>query len=312
MSGKVLKTISDYAVLTLGCFIFALAWEGFVIPNSMSSGGMMGICTIIQYATGGLLPASAMYLVINVVLLLLAFFAMGLGFGVRTIYCIAMSTLLMELVEGIPVLHSVAGQFLFIKDPLLIPVIAGLLEGLSLGLIFKYQGSTGGTDIIALFVSKHWPISTGTFFLISDFVIITSILFLPGKIFSDMLYGYVMMIASSLMIDFITVGSRSSVQVLVFSQQYGEIADHIISDLDRGVTLVQAKGWFSKAEKPVLLIIIRKKQLFEVTKLIKSVDPKAFVSVSQASSVYGEGFEEIKVGISRQKKNETKQKDSTE
>lgn len=306
MSSKVLKTIAEYAVLTLGCFIFALAWEGFVIPNNMSSGGMMGICTIIQYATGGFLPASAMYLVLNVILLLFAFIAMGLGFGIRTIYCIGMSTVLMGAVEGLPFLQSVAGQFFYIKDPVLIPLISGLLEGLGLGLVFKYQGSTGGTDILAIFVNKHWPVSTGTFFLVSDFIIITSILFLPGKLFCDMLYGYIMMIVSSLMIDYITVGSKSSVQVLVFSQRYEQIADHIINDLDRGVTLVQAKGWYSKSEKPVLLIVIRKKQLFEVTKLIKSIDSKAFVSVSQASSVYGEGFEEIKVGITKKTKNETK------
>ncbi len=309
MSGKVLKTISEYAILTVGCFIFALAWEGFVIPNNMSSGGLMGLCTIIQYATDGLLPASMMYMAFNVILLLFAFFAMGLGFGIRTIYCIALTTVMMGGIEGIPVLHAIEGQFFYIRDPVLVPLLAGLLEGLALGMVFKYQGSTGGMDIVALFVNKHWPISTGTFFLISDFIIITSIIFLPGKVFGDMVYGYLMMLASSFMIDFITVGGKSSVQVLVFSQNYGIIADHIINNLDRGVTLVQAKGWYSKEEKPVLLIIVRKKQLFEVTKLIKSVDPKAFVSVSQASSVYGEGFEEIKVGITRKKNHEANKQD---
>ncbi len=303
-NSKVLRAIAEYAVLTLGCFIFALAWEGFVIPNNMSSGGMMGICTIIQYATGGFLPASAMYLALNVILLLFAFIAMGLGFGIRTIYCIGMTTVLMSAVEGLPFLHSVAGQFFYIKDPVLIPLIGGLLEGLGLGIVFKYQGSTGGTDILAIFVNKHWPVSTGTFFIVTDFIVITSILFLPGKLFSDMLYGYMMMIVSSLMIDYITVGGKTSVQVLVFSQHFEQIADHIINNLDRGVTLVQAKGWYSKSDKPVLLIVIRKKQLFEVTKSIKSIDPKAFVSVSQASSVYGEGFEEIKVGITKKAKNE--------
>ena len=310
MSSKVARFLLEYAILTAGCFIYALAWEGFVIPNNMSGGGLMGLCTVIQYATNGRLAASMLYMVFNVFLLLFAFIAMGMGFGIRTIYCIAMSTVLMGVVEGIPVLHAIPGEFFYIKDPILVPLLAGLLEGLSLGIVFKYQGSTGGMDIIALFVNRHWPISTGTFFLISDFIIITSIIFLPGKMFGDMLYGYLMMVASSFMIDFITVGSKSSVQIMVFSQNYETIADHIIKDLDRGVTLVQAQGWYSKENKPVLLIVLRKKQLFEVTKLIKSVDPKAFVSVSQASSVYGEGFEEIKVGITKRKKDERTESDN--
>lgn len=284
--------------MTLACFIFALAWEGFMIPNDMSSGGLMGLCTVVQYLTLGKLEASFMYIALNVILLLFAFVIIGRNFGARTIYCIAMTSLLMSLISDWGALHSVSGEILYVPEKILIPIIAGLCEGLAIGLIFMMDGSTGGTDIIALFVSKHWPISTGRFFLITDAIIITSIIFLPGRSLGDMVYGYLMMVCSSFMVDFIMLGTKQNVQILVFSDMYGKIADHIINDLDRGVTVLRAQGWYTKDEKNVLLILIKKKQLSVVTKLIKSVDPNAFVSVSQASGVYGEGFEEMKTGFS--------------
>lgn len=307
MKEKTLKIILEYLVMTAGCLVFAIAWEGFVIPNNMSSGGLMGLCTVIQYATDNMLPASALYIAFNVVLLIFAFFAMGLSFGVRTIYCIVLTSILMPVVAGMPSLHSVAGNFLALPDPVLVPVVAGLLEGLGLGLVFKHDGSTGGMDIVAIFVNRHWPISTGRFFLFADFIIITSILFLPGRAFGDMVYGYIMMVVSALVLDMVTLGSKSSIQLLVFSQHYETIADRIINELDRGVTVLKAQGWYTKQDKNVLLILVRKKQLLEVTKLIKSTDPKAFVSVSAASSVYGEGFEEIKVGLTKTKKDDKKE-----
>lgn len=301
MSKTVLKTIGEYLIMTLGCVFFALAWEGFVIPNNMSSGGLMGLCTVIQYATAGLLKASVLYIVFNIVLLALAFAFMGLHFGVRTIYCIAMTSLLMPLVAKIPVLHSIPGNFLALPDAVLVPIVAGLLEGLGLGMVFKRNGSTGGMDIVALFVNKYWPVSPGKFFLFADAIIITSILFLPDKAFGDMVYGYIMMVVSAVVLDWVSLGSKSSVQLLVFSEKFEQIADHITKDLDRGVTVLKAQGWYTKKDKNVLLILVRKKQVYDLTKHIKTVDPKAFVSISPASDVFGEGFEQIKTGIEKKK-----------
>lgn len=302
MKRKLLHTISEYLVMVLGCILFAIAWEGFVIPNDMSSGGLMGLCTVIQYATSGFVSASVLYLILNVFLLLLAFIFMGLSFGIRTIFCIVLTSLLMPLVEKMGFLHSVPGNFLALPDQILVPVMGGLLEGLALGLVFRHNGSTGGSDIIALFLNKYWPISQGRFYLITDSIIITSILFLPDKSFSDMVYGYIMMFISAMVLDWVTLGAKSSVQLLVFSKQYEKIADHITTQLDRGVTVLKAIGWYTKEDKNVLLILVRKKQMFEVTKHIKSVDPNAFMSVSNASGVFGEGFEEIKVGYKKKKK----------
>lgn len=304
MKNKTLKAIVEYLILILGSLLFAIAWEGFVIPNNMSSGGMMGLFTVIQYATKGAVDASLLYMIVNVALLAVAFVILGLKFGIRTIFCIILTSVFMPMVAQIPWLHSVPGNFLALPDPILVPVIGGLLEGVALGLVFRYNGSTGGSDILAMFINKYWPVSLGKFFIITDSVIITSILLLPDKQFGDMVYGYIMMLISALVLDWVSTGAKSTVQLLVFSSQYEKIADHITRDLDRGVTVLKAMGWYTKSDKNVLLILVRKKELFDLTKSIKEVDPKAFMSVSNASGVYGEGFEEIKVGFKKRKSNE--------
>lgn len=299
---KLLRTVKDYLILTVASFLFAFAWEGFMIPNGMSAGGMMGLCTIIQYATGGFIQAQYSYVVINAVLIIVAVLAMGIGFGFKTIYCIVVSSLAMGLVGSLDFLHSAPGEFLFIQERVLIPVFAGAIEAIGIGLILRYGGSTGGTDIISLMVNKYWPISLSMIYLVTDVVICSLLLFLPEKNFSDMCYGLEELVVFSLMIDIVVGGKRSSYQLLVFSEHYKEIADHIITNMDRGVTILKAQGWYTKKDKDVLLILINQKELPSLTKVIKEVDPRAFMSISPTNNVYGEGFEEIKTGVSLKKK----------
>ena len=297
--------VNEFVVLTVACFIFALAWEGFMIPNGMSAGGMMGLCTVIQYATGGLIPAQYSYFAVNALLIIVAVITMGIGFGFKTIYCIVMSSLAMQIIASMPGIHSVAGSFFYVRETLLIPVIAGLLEAVGLGLVLRNGASTGGTDIIALMINKYWPVSLSKVFLISDIIIVALLLLLPDKSFTDMVYGLVEIITFSAIIDYVVGGDKSSYQLLVFSDKYADIADHIISNMNRGVTVLNAQGWYTRKEKNVLLILINRKQLPELTKVIKEVDPRAFMSVSSTNNVYGEGFEEMKTGIKLKNKPES-------
>ena len=298
---KVFSALRDFVVLTAACFIFAFAWEAFMIPNGMSAGGMMGLCTVIQYATAGMIPAQYSYFAVNALLIIIAVIAMGIGFGFKTIYCIVMSSLAMSVIDSCPVLHCMPGEFFYVKETLLIPIIAGLLEAFGLGTVLRCGGSTGGTDIIALMVHKYWPVSLSKVFLFSDLAIVTLLLFLPDKSFGDMVYGIVEIVSFSLVIDFVVGGNKSSYQLLVFSNKHEDIADHIIKNMDRGVTLLKAQGWYTKKDRDVLLIVINKKQLPSLTSAIKEIDPRAFISVSSASNVYGEGFEEIKDGFKKRK-----------
>ncbi|MBQ9399177.1 MAG: YitT family protein [Bacteroidales bacterium] len=302
MNHAINRAFRDYLVLTVACFIFAMAWEAFMIPNGMSAGGMMGLCTIIQYATGGLIQAQYSYFVLNAVLIIVAVIAMGIGFGFKTIYCIVMSSLAMQLVGSIEGIHCIEGGFFYVRETLLIPIIAGALEAVGIGLVLRFGGSTGGTDIVALMINKYWPVSLSSAFLVSDLIICSLLLFLPEKTFADMCYGLVELVTFSLMIDMVVGGQKTSYQLMVFSDKYEQIADHIIKNMDRGVTLLKAQGWYTKKDRNVLLILISQKQFPQLSRTIKEVDSRAFMSVTQTSNVYGEGFDEIKAGIRKRKR----------
>ena len=294
--------LRDYLVLTLACFVFAMCWECFMIPCGMSAGGVMGLCTIVQYATGGLVQAQYSYIALNALLIIVAVLAMGIGFGFKTIYCIAASSVAMHVLGGLDVLHCIPGSFFFVQERVLVPVIAGCLEAVGIGLVLRYGGSTGGTDIVALMVNKYWPVSLSSTFLVSDLVVCSLLLFLPDKNFSDMCYGLEELVTFSLIIDLVVGGKRSSYQLLIFSQKHEQIADFIINNLERGVTVLSAQGWYTKKERKVLLVLINQKELPGLSREIKDIDPSAFMSVSPTNNVYGEGFAEIRVGIRKKHK----------
>ncbi|MGM9768544.1 MAG: YitT family protein [Candidatus Cryptobacteroides sp.] len=294
---RVLPHVWDYIVLTFGTLLYCLAWDSFMIPNNISSGGLTGACTILQYATLGAIPMSWSFFVLNVLLLITGFIVLGKGFGIKTVYVVLLSSVLFEILPEYDFLKAIPGNFLYIDNRLLVPIVGGILESIGIGLIILRGGSTGGTDIAVLIVNKFWPVSPGKVYLYSDLVIIASVLLVPGKGFEDMIFGYIAMITFSFMLDFVLLGNKTTFQVMVFSEKYEEIADFILKRLDRGVTALKAVGWYTRKDKNVLLILVRKPQIRELTKAIKEIDSKAFVSVSPATSVYGEGFDEIKTGI---------------
>ena len=296
------NVIGEYAVMTVGAIIFCSGWCFFMIPNDMSSGGLTGLCTLIQYATGGALPIAWTYAAFNVVLLLLAFLVMGSRFGAKTIYCILLVSVLYEVMPLFPKAFSVEGNFLHVPERFMIPLIAGLLEGVGLGVIFRNGGSTGGSDILALMVNKFWPVSPGRFFLVTDFLIVLALLLLPGRTFEDLLYGFLMIGVSAPVLDAVLIGRRSAVQMMIFSDRYEEIADYINNEMERGVTAIHAMGWYTRQEKDVLMVVVQQKEVFQITRMVKERDRKAFISISPATNVYGEGFEEIKSGIKKTQK----------
>ena len=303
---KYLSVLWDYLIVTIGTFFYCIAWDCFLIPNNIASGGLTGAFTIIQFATGGLIPLSYSFFVLNVFLLITGAIVLGKGFGIKTVYAVLLSTVLFRILPTFDFIQAVPGNFLYVDNRLLIPIMGGIIEAVGLGLILQRGGSTGGTDVIVMIINKFWPVSPGKVYLYSDLVIIASILLIPDKTFEDMIYGYVAMVTFSFMVDFVLLGGKSTLQVMVFSEKYEQIADYIIYKMDRGVTALKAVGWYTRKDRNVLLILVRKSQLHDLCKAIKELDEKAFVSVSPASSVYGEGFDELKAGISRRKKKENK------
>ena len=306
-TSKMLSVLWDYFVMTVGTFVFVMAWTSFLQPNNLASGGLTGFSTILDYATQGRIPMDVTYALLNVLLLVAGFLFLGRAFGFKTIYVIALSSLLFWLLpEYFPQLEVVDPEL----DKIMVVLIGGAMESVGIGMILLRGGSTGGTDIVAMILNKYWPISPGKVYLYSDIFIIASLLLIPteqGGGLVNMIYAYVMMLTFSFGVDYVLLGNKSSVQLLVFSKKYMEIADHIIYDVQRGVTALQSVGWYSQQESKVLLIILRKYQMNEVINEIKRIDKDAFVSVSSANSVYGEGFEEIKTGFDMKKKKNNNQ-----
>ncbi len=294
---KFMSVLWDYFLMTVGSVIFCMAWTSFVIPNGVASGGLTGLCTIIQYGTG--IPIGWTYPVLNVILLLLGFLALGKGFGIKTIYVIALTSLLFDILPQFPQLE------VMMEEKLLVALVGGLMEAVGIGLVLQRGGSTGGTDIIAMMINKYWPVSPGKVYLYTDIFIISSVLLVPDKGLVDMIYAYVMMLGFSFGVDYVLLGNKSSIQILIFSSKYQEIADHMINNVQRGVTALESVGWYSQMESKVLLVIARKNQMNEIVNEVKNIDKKAFISVSTTMSVYGEGFEEVKTGLKLKKNNKT-------
>ena len=296
-TSNLLTTIWDYFLMTVGSLIFVMAWTSFLIPNGLASGGLTGLCTIIQYGTG--IPVGWTYPTINIILLILGFLSLGKAFGFKTIYVIVLTSVLFEVMPKFPQLE------VYIDEKFFVALVGSAMESVGIGLVLLRGGSTGGTDIVAMMINKYWPVSPGRVYLFTDIFIISSLLFIPDKGLVDVIYASVVMIGFSIGVDFVLLGNKSSVQILVFSSKYEQIADHMINEVRRGVTALQSVGWYSQKESKVLLIIARKHQMNDVVNAVKAIDKNAFISVSTAKSVYGEGFEEVKSGLKLKKNQET-------
>ena len=290
---KALKILWDYVVLSLGTLVYCAAWTSILLPNKIASGGLTGACAILQYATG--IPMSYFFFSINALLIILGSLIMGKGFGFRTIYVYLLSSFFFYILPHFDQWLSIP-----LDEKMFAALLGGFLEAFGISFVLNRGGSTGGTDIIAVCINKFWPISLGKVYLCADLFIIFTVVFLPDMGVPDVLYGYLAMIAFSFGVDYFTLGPKSTVQVLIFSKKYEEIADALIK-MDRGVTALNSVGWYSGQDSKVLLVIVRKSNYQEVVNLVKSLDDKAFVSVSKASSVFGEGFEEIKSGVKPKK-----------
>lgn len=293
---KFLATFKSYAIITLGLVFYVLAWVVFIIPHQLVGGGVTGISAVIQYCTG--FNVSYSFFIINGVLLLIALKVLGPSFGVKTIYAMVVTTLLLRFLPMV-----IPQEFIQIialdNGKLLSVIIGGTISALGISLTFSQGGSSGGTDIIALMITKYRAISPGKILLILDVFIIGSSLIVPtegswGVRVANLMYGYIMAGVFSVALDLFVSGSKQSVQIFIFSKNYEKIADRITSDVHRGVTALQGKGWYTKTESTVLLVIARKPELKLLLNLIKEEDPQAFISVGSVSGVYGYGFDVIK------------------
>ena len=303
---KIWIGIKEYFLITLGVSMYVMGWIIFLIPNNMIGGGVTGLGSIVQYATNGVIKIGYTYFVVNAGLLVAALFTLGRSFGAKSIYAILLTSVLLNAAQGIfpdQIIQTLALD----NGKLMCTIMGGIMVGIGIGLSMSQGGSTGGTDIIALIVNKYRNVSPGRMILILDAVIIMSSLLVPsymadGSLMSwpdkitTVVYGFILITIVSTVLDLYLTGSRQSVQIFVLSPKFAEIADAITNDLHRGVTVFNGKGWYTKHDTEVVMVITRKADLNVFLKCINSIDPNAFISVSSVTGVYGQGFEKFKTG----------------
>ena len=308
MKGDILKsslwtTFKEYLLVTLGLVAYALGWSIFLLPNNLIGGGVSGFASIVFYATG--VPMGVTYLILNIILILIGTKILGTGFGGKTIYAIIMTAIMLAVLPNL-IPKDFIHEFALSNGKLICTVLGGIIAGMGIGLSISQGGSTGGTDIVALLWCKFHPASPGRVILIVDVVIILSSLLFPsytdtGDVlpFADKLavvvYGLIQVTVSGYAVDMYLSGTKQSVQAFIFTKKVNEMADAIAFDMKRGVTVIPAKGWYSKEDREVLMVVTRKTDLNLLLRYVKTIDPDAFLSVSSVMGVYGKGFDTIKL-----------------
>ena len=290
---KISRESKDYLAITFGLVLYALGWAMFLLPYQITTGGVTGISAIIYYATGVEIQVS--YFIINAIFLGFALKILGPKFSVKTVYAIFMLTFLLWLFQWL--LKDDSGHLPQLLGPgqdFMACVIGAGMLGFGIGIVFCNNGSTGGTDIIAWIINKYKDVTLGRMMMYCDIVIISSCYF----IFHDwrrVLFGFCVLFIMSIVIDYVINSARQSVQFLIFSRKYEEIAEGISTRIDRGVTLLDGQGWYSKQNIKVVVVLAKKTQSLDIFRLVKDIDPNAFISQRNVVCVYGEGFDKLKV-----------------
>ena len=298
------RGVKEYILITLGVLMYVMGWIIFLIPNNMVGGGVTGLGSIVQYATGGMIKIGYTYFVVNAGLLVAALFTLGRSFGAKSVYAILLTSVALNVGQGL-IPQEIIRILALDNGKLMCTIMGGIMVGI--GMSISQGGSTGGTDIIALIVNKYRNVSPGRMILIMDAVIILSSLFVPSYVadgtlmpwpdkITTVVYGFILIMIVSTVLYLYLSGSRPSVQIFVLSPKYAEIADAITNDLHRGVTVLNGKGWYTQHDTEVVMVITRKADLNVFLKYINTIDPNAFVSVSSVTGVYGKGFDKFKTG----------------
>lgn len=284
------KIIWQYFMIILGVLMYTFAWSVFLIPQNIVGGGVAGISSIIFLGTG--IPVGISNFAINIVLLLIGIKTLGSKFGINTIFGIVVASLSFILWQQVVHIEQIIDATQF--EPFMCAIIGAGISGVGIGTTFNYGGNSGGTDIIALIITKYKNISAGTVILYIDIFIIASAFILPEMSITNVVYGYTVMFVFTYVLDLTIEGNKQSYQIMVFSSKADEIADAIGSGVKRGVTIIDAHGWYTKKEQKIVLVIARKQDKVEIMRIIKLLDPAAFISVDKVQGVFGKNFDTLR------------------
>lgn len=290
LTAKSVRTfILDYLIIILGCFVYAISVALFSSPNDIAPGGVVGISILINHLLP-MLPVGVLSLVLNIPLFIWGGIEIGWKYLSRSLSATVISSLMIDAFELEFVKNLVKP---YTGNPILVCIFGGILCGAGMSLIFNRGGSTGGTDIVSRIMHKRNPhVSLGKFMLVCDAVVVAAAVAIYGNI-ENALYAIVFIFASSKIVDVIVYGfARNNGKLLfIVTAHYDEVTELILKEIDRGVTLLNAQGGYNKDDKKVILCAVRPNQVHQTTVLVHSIDPSAFVIVTTAGTISGEGFE---------------------
>ncbi|MDO4158997.1 MAG: YitT family protein [Prevotellaceae bacterium] len=303
---NIINEAKDYINITLGLLLYTFAFTVFLLPYEIVTGGIAGIGAIIFYVTD--FPVQYTFFIINAILIVAALKILGWKFLMKTIYATFALTFFLEIAQDIVVMPD--GNFYKLLgegNDFMSLSIGCMMTGTALAIVFLNNGSTGGTDIIAASVNKYHNISLGKVLILVDICIVGSSLFVdtfgPLELrLQKVAFGFCTIFIECLMLDYVMNTQRQSVQFLIFSSKYQEIANAIAKSTDHTLTVLDGHGWYTGKEMKVLCLIAKKNESVRIFRLIKLLDPNAFVSQSSVIGVYGEGFDAIKVKVKKEEK----------
>ena len=304
-------TLKEYTLMALGMFLYSFGWICCILPANAAGGGATGLSLLLYHLTGGAISIGTMVLIINIILLIIAGFIVGWNFGIKTIYCVVVMSVIMHFLQiWFTTPDGWVAQIITARDALTVPngtivdlfnlnnrllsaILGGICSGVGVAMCFQQGGSTGGSDIVVMIVNKFYTISYGKFIRYTDGVIISSALFLPDVGIDGVIYGFVMVAVFSYTVDMILSGNQQSSQIFIISKDYQAMADAINQEAKRGATVIDAMGWYSKENSKVVMCVCRKRDLAMVLKVVRNVDPEAFITIGSVMGVYGKGFEAL-------------------
>ena len=304
-------TVKEYTLMALGMFLYSFGWICCILPANAAGGGATGLSLLIYHITGGAISIGTMVLIINAILLVIAGFVVGWNFGIKTIYCVVVMSIIMHFLQvWFTTPDGWVAQMITIRDALNVPngtivdlfnlnnrllsaILGGICSGVGVAMCFQQGGSTGGSDIVVMIVNKFYTISYGKFIRYTDGVIISSALFLPNVGIDGVIYGFVMVVIFSYTVDMILSGNQQSSQIFIICKDYKAMADAINNEAKRGATVVDSMGWYSKESSKMVMCVCRKRDLAMVLKIVRNVDPEAFITIGSVMGVYGKGFEAL-------------------
>ncbi len=270
---NLLKTLREYVLMTAGLLIYSFGWIACIKPMEVAAGGGTGLAMIVSHTAAEMwgvdIRIGTVFLTINAFLLLLSGLTVGWNFGFKTLFCIVVASGFMALMEPYFMVHyPPSGDVLGLDDKLLTIILGALLAGAGMAVCFTAGGATGGTDIVAKIFHKYWGVAYGKVIIYTDILIIGSTL-LVGYGLSDVVYGYIV------------------------TADYDRMAEAILHEADRGVTLIDATGGYSRHEIRIVMVVCYKRDAGHVLRIARDVDPKAFVTIASVSGTYGEGFRKL-------------------